>query len=137
MNDKKKTPGQEFQYKPKSVWDQVTDADRKEITSVGDDYRTFLTAAKTERLAVREITRRALDAGFTELDPKRPQKRFFRNYRAKSAALVMMGPDDPSNGLNLIVSHIDSPRLDLKANPVYEDVEFEMLKNHYYGGIKK
>jgi aspartyl aminopeptidase len=137
MNDKKKAPGEELKYKPKSVWDQVTDAEKKEITSLGDDYRAFLTAAKTERLAVREIVRRVRGAGFTEYDPGKPAKKFYRNYRHKSAALVLMGTGDPSRGVNLIVSHIDSPRLDLKQRPLYEDVEIAHLKTHYYGGLKK
>ncbi len=137
MNDQKKAPGEELKYKPKSVWDQVTDADKKEIASLGDDYRAFLTAAKTERLAVREIIRRAQGRGFTEFDPGKPVKKFYRDYRHKSAAMVLMGTGDPSHGINLIVSHIDSPRLDLKQRPLYEDVEIAHLKTHYYGGLKK
>jgi len=137
MNDTKKSPGQEYLYKPKSVWDAVSDAEKKEITATGDDYRAFLTAAKTERLAVREIVRRAKAAGFAGIEPGKPQKKFYRDYRRKSAALVTMGTQDPANGINLIVSHIDSPRLDLKQRPLYEDVEIAHLKTHYYGGIKK
>ena len=137
MSDKKKAPGQEFEYKPKSVWDQVTEDQKKEIVNVGQDYKAFLTAAKTERLAVREIVRRAQEAGFAELGPGKGPKKFYRNYRKKSAALVHLGAEDPTRGINVIVSHIDSPRLDLKQRPLYEEVEIAHLKTHYYGGLKK
>lgn len=137
MSDKKKAPGSQYEYKPKSVWDSITDAEKKGIGPLGDDYRAFLTAAKTERLAVREIVRRAKAAGFAEYEPGHPHKKFYRNYRKKSAALVQMGAQDPSLGINLIVSHIDSPRLDLKQRPLYEDVQIAHFRTHYYGGLKK
>ncbi len=137
MSDKKKSPGQEFQYKPKSVWDRVTDAEKKEIFTLGDDYKAFLTSAKTERLATAEIIRRARAKGFSELTPGGGPKKFYRNYRKKSAALVHLGTEDPIRGINLIISHIDSPRLDLKQRPLYEDVEIAHLRTHYYGGLKK
>ncbi len=74
MSDKKKAPGQEFLYKPKSVWDNVTEEQRKEIFSVGEDYKAFLSAAKTERLAVREIVRRAESQGFAALEPGKARR---------------------------------------------------------------
>jgi aspartyl aminopeptidase len=137
MSDKKKSPGQQFQYTPKSVWDQVTDAEKKEILALGEDYKAFLSAAKTERLAAAEIIKRAHGKGFNELIAGGGPKKFYVNYRKKSAALVHLGTEDPIRGINLIVSHIDSPRLDLKQRPLYEDVEIAHLKTHYYGGLKK
>ncbi len=137
MSDKKKTPGQQFQYAPKSVWDRVTNAEKKDILSLGEDYKAFLSAAKTERLATAEIVRRARAGGFDELASGTTPKKFYIDYRKKSAALVRLGTADPAEGINLIVSHIDSPRLDLKQRPLYEDVEIAHFKTHYYGGIKK
>jgi aspartyl aminopeptidase len=137
MSEKKKTPGSEFLYEPKSVWDRVTEAEKKEIFTTGEDYKAFLSAAKTERLAVKEIVRRAAAAGFVDINGAKNPTKWHMVYRKKSAVLVVMGKDDPAKGINLIVSHIDSPRLDLKQRPLYEDVEIAHFKTHYYGGLKK
>jgi aspartyl aminopeptidase len=137
MDEKKKAPGEEHLYKPQSVWDQIDENEKKEVFRTGDRYKSFLDAAKTERLAVREIVRLAAESGFVDIDTTRQGKRFYKVYRKKSAALIIMGKEDPASGINLIVSHIDSPRLDLKQRPLYEDVEIAHLKTHYYGGLKK
>ncbi len=135
--DKKKSLADRLLYKPKPVWDSIDKAEQKAIFDLADDYKAFLTAAKTERLAVKEIVRRATEKGFSDINKGKNPKKFFKINRKKSLALVVLGKDDPTLGLNVIVSHIDSPRLDLKQRPLYEDVEIALLKTHYYGGIKK
>ncbi|MCX5892584.1 MAG: aminopeptidase [Deltaproteobacteria bacterium] len=122
---------------PKLVWDKVDQTERDAIFAFGDHYKTFLDRAKTERQAVHEILRQAQALSFVDLASKTPGPMAFYNYRGKSVALVVQGQRPLSAGLRLIASHIDSPRLDLKPYPIYEDTDLAFLKTHYYGGIKK
>jgi aspartyl aminopeptidase len=136
ISDATKELSEKLLYQPKLVWDSVDKAEREEIFSLCEDYKTFLTTAKTERLAVSEITKRAKAGGFSDSE-EASGKKYIKINKKKTAALIVLGKDDPTEGLNIIVSHIDSPRLDLKQAPLYEDVELALLKTHYYGGIKK
>ena len=122
---------------PKLVWDQVDEAERVAIMAYGERYKTFLDLAKTERAAVTEIESRARAAGFADLAQARPGPRWYYNYKGKTIALMVQGRRPLSAGLNLVAAHVDSPRLDLKQYPVYEDTDLVFLKTHYYGGIKK
>ena len=122
---------------PKLVWDKVDQTERGAIFAFGDHYKTFLDRAKTERQAVYEIIRQAQALGFVDLASRTPGPKTFYNYRGKSIALVVQGKRPLSAGLRLVASHIDSPRLDLKPYPIYEDTDLAFLKTHYYGGIKK
>lgn len=103
-------------------------------------YKAFLDAAKTEREAVTASIELAKKAGFKEFDvnvtPSAGDK-FYINNRGKAAAFVVIGSDDIECGATVTAAHIDSPRLDLKPNPLYEDTELALLKTHYYGGIRK
>ncbi|MBN1574699.1 MAG: aminopeptidase [Deltaproteobacteria bacterium] len=142
ISDATKELSERLLYQPKSVWDSVDETEWEKIFALGEDYKSFLDAAKTERLAVSEIVRRAKEAGFTDEGRKggkgeKPLKKLYKTDKKKAAALVVPGKADPTEGLNVIVSHIDSPRLDLKQRPLYEEVELALLKTHYYGGIKK
>ena len=140
VSEKTKKLTDELLYQPKPVWDLIDNAQRDEIFDLSEDYKGFLNASKTERMAVREIVKRCKDSGFTDIsDVKgdKKQKKYYRINRKKGVALVVFGKDDPINGINVIISHIDSPRLDLKQRPLYEEVELAMMKTHYYGGIKK
>ena len=110
---------------------------RKNIEPFCDAYRAFLDAAKTERLAVAEIERLAKLGGFFELNESATGGKYFLNYRGKIIGLAFLGRASIEDGVNLVVSHIDSPRLDLKQNPLYEDVGVALLKTHYYGGLRK
>ena len=121
----------------KLVWDKVDPTERAAIFAYGDHYKTFLDRAKTERQAVHEIARQAQALGFVDLASRVPGPKAFYNFRGKSIALVVQGKRPLSAGLRLIGSHIDSPRLDLKPYPIYEDTDLAFLKTHYYGGIKK
>src|SRR5512135_624933 len=122
---------------PKLVWDKMDQTERDAIFAYGDHYKTFLDRAKTEREAVQEIVRQAQALGFVDLASRVPGTKGFYNYKGKSVALVVQGRQPLSAGLRLVASHIDSPRLDLKPYPIYEDTDLAFLKTHYYGGIKK
>lgn len=104
------------------------------------DYKKFLDDAKTEREAVTVSIALAKAAGFKEFVPNNKYSagdKLYINNRSKAAAFIVIGEDDIENGATISAAHIDSPRLDLKPNPLYEDTELAMLKTHYYGGIRK
>ena len=135
-----KTEFEDLEKKLKSkavlVWDVLNEAEKEEaLGSLARNYMDFLGAAKTEREAAEEIERRVLASGFSPEPPKEGKLVLIR--RGKVVFLAVPGKRPASEGVNLIVSHIDSPRLDLKPRSLYEDVDLAMLKTHYYGGIKK
>ncbi len=132
----------ELELKRKSIWKQINDEENKEIFSYCDEYKKFLDHGKTERLATTYLIKKAKENGFIELDEKiktniKPGDKILLNNKNKSIALFVIGEEDIENGMNIVGAHIDAPRLDLKANPLYEDSELALLKTHYYGGIKK
>ena len=105
-----------------------------------EGYKKFIDAAKTERECVNFIIDKAKD--YKEFDKNKvtsikPGDKFYINNRNKSVVLITIGKKPLTDGINFVVSHIDSPRLDLKPNPVYESDEISYFKTHYYGGIKK
>lgn len=105
-----------------------------------EGYKKFLDLAKTEREAVKTAIAMAEKKGFTEFvrgkTYKAGEKVYFNN-RGKTVAFAVIGKEDVENGVNITAAHVDSPRLDLKPNPLYEDIELALFKTHYYGGIKK
>lgn len=105
-----------------------------------DGYKAFLDKAKTEREAAKAAMEMAKAAGFTEFEHGKKYSsgdRVFFNNRGKTVAFAVIGKQPVENGVNITAAHIDSPRLDLKPNPLYEDVDLALFKTHYYGGIKK
>ncbi|MGQ9687198.1 MAG: aminopeptidase [Desulfobaccales bacterium] len=122
---------------PRLVWDRVDEAERRAIMEYAERYKQFLDAAKTEREAVKEIERQAQARGFVPLAGSPPGSPWFYNYKGKTIALGVSGRRPLTEGLRIIGAHIDSPRLDLKQYPLYEDTDLVFLKTHYYGGIKK
>ncbi len=105
-----------------------------------EEYKGFLDKGKTEREAVSETVRLAEKSGFSEYDSKKdytPGDRFYYVNRKKSVILTVVGTEPIEKGIRIAAAHIDSPRIDLKQNPVYEDCELGLFKTHYYGGIKK
>lgn len=105
-----------------------------------DKYKEFLDNAKTERRAVSEAIKTALANGFTEYVKGKQYKagdRFYYVNRGKAIILGVIGTKPLSDGIHIAAAHIDSPRLDLKQHPLYEDSELALFKTHYYGGIKK
>jgi len=121
----------------KLAWDRLEGREREEVFTFAEGYKSFLDRAKTEREAVQEIVKIAENAGFQEISRARGGKKFYCLNKDKSIALAILGQTPLTEGLRLIVSHIDSPRIDLKQNPLYEDADLALLRTHYYGGIKK
>ena len=122
---------------PKLVWDQADQDQRAAISAYAEDYKAFLDRAKTEREAVIEIEAQARNRGFVELLNGSTGPRTYYAYRGKTIILALQGRRPLTEGLRLVASHIDSPRLDLKQYPLYEDTDLVFLKTQYYGGIKK
>ena len=117
-----------------SGWKRKSKEDIKEVFRFAEGYKTFLDKAKTEREAVRFIEAALMAKGF---GPAGSPGKTFLNHKGKEVLAFIPGKKGFIEGLNIIVAHIDAPRLDLKQNPLYEDVELAMLRTHYYGGIKK
>ncbi|MBW1677871.1 MAG: aminopeptidase [Deltaproteobacteria bacterium] len=123
--------------KPQLVWDVLEPGEKEEVLEFAERYKAFLDSAKTEREAVRFIEVFAKKKGFKDITQARGGKRFYKINRNKNIVLAVIGKKPLVSGVNLIASHVDSPRLDLKQNPLYEEVDLAFLKTHYYGGIKK
>ncbi|MBI4963035.1 MAG: aminopeptidase [Desulfomonile tiedjei] len=122
----------------KRAWDKLSAADKKLVFDYAQGYLDFLNHARTERRAVRHILERAEKEGFRELDSAREKaSRVFHALRGKTLAIAVVGKKPITEGVRLVTSHVDCPRLDLKPNPLYEDTGLALLKTHYYGGIKK
>ncbi len=112
---------------------------KNDIMEYGKNYIDFLNSGKTERLCVSYIKDLAEKNGFKNLDTVKSLKandKVYKINRNKNIILTVIGTEDIKCGINLIASHIDSPRLDLKPNPLYEDSNMALFKTHYYGGIK-
>ena len=119
---------------------QMSDAELAAAQDYCEGYKAFLNSAKTERETVTIAVEMAEKAGFVPFEivkAYKPGDRIYYNNRGKAAAFAVIGTDPIEQGVNLLTSHIDSPRLDLKVNPLYEDNELALFKTHYYGGIKK
>ena len=143
MADKSK--GQKLQeqlsYTKKNYFELADEKERKEIFEYAEGYKQFLDDAKTEREACDVSVKMAKEKGFTEFrfgdKLKAGDKKYFVN-RGKSVVVFRVGTKNvEEDGLRIIASHIDAPRVDIKQNPMYEDAGMCCLKTHYYGGIKK
>lgn len=128
----------------KSAWKKYKEEDLKKLNDLCDDYKRFLTVAKTERESANEIIKRAEEKGYQDLEKyisegRRilPGDKIYVNNKGKAVALFNIGKEPITNGMNILGAHIDSPRIDLKANPLYESEGFAYFDTHYYGGIKK
>ncbi len=124
----------------KNGYDRMPEAEKAAMTAYCESYKAFLDAGKTERECVVEGIRQAKEHGFVEykrgMELKTGDKVYFNN-RGKMLMLAVIGQESMSKGVQLTAAHIDSPRLDLKPNPLYEENEQAYLKTHYYGGIRK
>ncbi|RLB12561.1 MAG: aminopeptidase [Deltaproteobacteria bacterium] len=132
-----KSLAERLSYTPRLVWDVIEEREKKRALAFAEDYKAFLDKAKTEREAVACIREMALAKGFTEEVIRGSRKPMVRSFQEKAVALARPGKAPLDQGLHLIVSHIDAPRLDLKQKPLYEEVDLAFFKTHYYGGIKK
>lgn len=128
------------EFKAKNIWEEV---DHSLIMDYGKRYMDFLDKAKTERLAVKEVVRLSKQNGFVDYNDIMKKgsikagDKIIYNHKGKSAVLFVVGKKPIEDGMNIVGAHIDSPRLDIKQNPLYEDTNVALLKTHYYGGVKK
>ena len=121
-------------------WEGLTEEEKNEIFNYSNGYIGFLNKGKTEREIVQTSKEMAEKKGFKDINTfskLKPGDKVYYINRDKNIYLAVIGTQPIENGLHIIGSHADSPRLDLKPNPVYEDSGFAYLKTHYYGGIKK
>ena len=139
-----KTPGQQLREalltQKKNGWDVVDEATEKAVFDYCEGYKTFLDRGKTERTCVDYTVELAEAAGFAPFErgmELQPGAKVYRVNRGRAITLAIIGSTPLDQGISMTASHIDSPRLDLKPQPVYEDTEFAYLKTHYYGGIRK
>lgn len=127
-------------YKSKNVYKEMTPDERREMMDMCDEYRGYLDSCKTERECVNVTVKMAEENGFVpfeSVDSLKAGDRVYFVNRKKNILLAVIGSDDITEGVNIVGAHIDSPRLDLKPNPLYQSKEMALLKTHYYGGIKK
>ncbi len=126
--------------KEKTGWEGIEQGKKEEIFNYCNQYMDFLNRSKTEREIVKSAKELAEQKGFKsicEYETLKPGDKVYYNNRDKSMYLAIIGQEGIEKGMNIIGSHADSPRLDLKPNPLYEDSGFAYFKTHYYGGIKK
>ena len=125
---------------PKNGYARLTARDREEMECYARGYAAFIDACKTEREAVTWAVKQLKDHGFVELMPGmslNPGDKVYRNVHNKSLMAAVIGSESMNTGARICAAHIDSPRLDIKPHPLYEDSGLAFLKTHYYGGIKK
>lgn len=124
----------------KTVWQRMNEEERKATMAYGEDYKEFLDIARTERLAVTEIVKQVEAAGFIPLYDCKELKagdKVYWNQKGKSVVMAVIGEKPVHDGIKIVGSHLDTPRLDLKGNPVRESDGIVYFRTHYYGGIKK
>ena len=127
-----------------NAWLTYSDADMQDLETVAKKYRHFLNVGKTERECITQIVKEAEEAGYVSFEEKvkngedlKAGDKVYQVGMQKIIALYHIGEDDLAKGMNILCAHIDSPRLDIKQNPLYEDTDLAYLDTHYYGGVKK
>lgn len=132
----------ELAYQAKTAWENLTGDELAEMQTLSQNYIAFLNRGKTERECAAQIIQQAQEAGFKPLEEVIKSgaapagTKVYLNNKDKSVVLMILGKDI-TDGMNIVGAHIDSPRLDVKQMPLYEDSNLVFLKTHYYGGIKK
>ena len=128
----------------KNAWEKYPEGKREEVYAFGERYKAFISSCKTERECVSEMIAQAREAGFEDLKAVLESGRkiqagdkLYADNMGKALALFVIGRQPLEKGMNILGAHIDSPRLDLKQVPLYEDTGMAMLDTHYYGGVKK
>ena len=128
----------------KCAWEKYDEQGIKEIFDFNEGYKNFMSLCKTERECVKETIRIAEENGYKNLDDiikngeaLKAGDKVYANNMDKAIALFIVGERPMEDGMKILGAHIDSPRLDLKQNPLYEDTDLALLETHYYGGIKK
>ena len=127
-----------------NAWLTYSESDMNELEDVAKKYRHFLNVGKTERECITQIVKEAEEAGYVSLEEKmkdgealKAGDKVYTVEMQKIIALYHIGEDVLTEGMNILCAHIDSPRLDIKQNPLYEDTDLAYLDTHYYGGVKK
>lgn len=126
--------------KHKHTYEVMTESECEESINFAEDYMKFMDAAKTEREAVSVLVKEAESKGFVSYklgDKVVKGGKYYYNNRDKSLFMFVIGSENIENGIRVSAAHIDSPRVDLKQCPLYEDEKIAYFKTHYYGGIKK
>jgi len=127
----------------KNAWKNLKDGDMDALMSYSKEYMDFLDNGKTERRCVVEIIKKAKEEGYISLEEALENKniksgsKIYASNKGKGVVLFVIGQNEIEKGMKIVGSHIDSPRLDLKPFPLYEDGNLALLKTHYYGGVKK
>lgn len=124
----------------KNIWVDAKEEKKAEIFSFSKDYMDFLDEAKTERMATKEAIRLAKEKGFRPLEECKelhPGDKVYTTNKNKNFLAAIIGEKSLEEGMRILGAHIDSPRLDIKQNPLYEKDGFAFFETHYYGGIKK
>lgn len=128
--------------KTENAWKKY--ADKTEVFAFCEAYKDFISSCKTERECVTEMVQQAEKAGYRNIDAiiesaetLKAGDKVYANNKGKGLALYLIGEEPLEKGMRILGAHIDSPRLDLKQNPLYEDQELALLDTHYYGGVKK
>ena len=140
MNDERKTQREKLLSQRKNGYDRVPAQEIPAMERYCSLYKTFLHQGKTERECARVAVELAEKAGFKPYErgmELKPGDRIYRVNRGKSVMLAVIGKQSLEKGAQIVAAHIDSPRLDLQPNPLYEDSELAFFKTHYYGGIRK
>lgn len=140
MTDKKNNLEKNYEY----AWQKYSEKDLTKVFELSDRYKKFITDCKTERECVTEFIELVKKEGYLDINEVisegkklKPGDKVYANNRGKNLALYVIGKEPFEKGLKILGAHIDSPRIDLKQNPLYEDTDLAMLETHYYGGIKK
>ena len=124
----------------KNAWEKYDNEKLDELMKFNEEYKNFITFGKTERLVVAESIKLLEEKGFKPIDEFKTLKEGDKVYainRNKNVFAFIIGKEKASKGINVLGAHIDSPRIDLKQNPLYESFDFALLDTHYYGGVKK
>ena len=128
----------------KNAWKSCDEAKLAQVNALCADYIKFISDCKTERECVEESIRLAEAAGYKNLNdcieagtPLKAGDKVYANNMGKTLALFVVGTEPMEKGMHILGAHIDSPRIDVKQNPLYQDEDFALLDTHYYGGIKK
>ena len=130
--------------KNKSAWLKYDAKGKKEIFNFCEGYKDYMSVCKTERESILEAIKLAEERGYKDLneviknnEPLKAGDKVYLNNKDKALALFLIGEEALENGMRIIGSHVDSPRLDLKQNTLYEDGQLALMDTHYYGGVKK
>ena len=136
---KAKELSKKLSYQRKNFWKEASQKEKKSAFDFSKGYKNFLNECKTERETIEYISNELVKRNFLEVDKKKKSNTVYSISRNKNAAIAVIGKKPISEGVNLVVSHIDAPRVDLKQNPLFEDktTKLGMMRTHYYGGIKK